>query len=73
VKPYLFYDIAHLGTRNPLPEQDWSADLQGIGFGMRGMLLKDWDFQTDLGFPLRENNRTHVGDVRLHFKLRYQF
>ena len=71
--PYLFYDIAHLGTRDPQSGQDWSADLQGIGFGVRGALLKGVDFQTDLGFPLRENNRTKAGDAHFYFKVRYQF
>jgi hemolysin activation/secretion protein len=73
VTPYIFYDMAHLGTREPLPGQDWSAHLQGIGIGMRGTLLKDVDFQTDLGFPLRDNSRTTAGEPRLHFKVRYQF
>ena len=73
VIPYLFYDIAHLGVRDPLPGQAWSADLQGIGFGMRGALLKNVDFQTDLGFPLHDTSLTKAGDARLHFKVRYQF
>jgi hemolysin activation/secretion protein len=71
--PYIFYDIAHLGTRDPQSGQDWSADLQGIGLGIRGVLLKDVDFQTDLGFPLRETKLTKAGDARLYFKIRYQF
>ncbi|HBA72269.1 MAG TPA: hypothetical protein DCZ63_08805 [Geobacter sp.] len=71
--PYIFYEAAHLWVRDPLPEQDSSADLQGIGFGLRGTLLKGLDFQTDLGFPLHENSRTKAGDARLHFKVRYQF
>jgi hemolysin activation/secretion protein len=73
VIPYLFFDIAHLWVRDPLPAQARYADLQGIGFGMRGTLLKDLDFQTDLGFPLRENSLTRSGDARLYFKVRYQF
>ena len=72
VTPYVFYDAAHLGIREP-QSQDWSATLQGIGFGLRGTLLKDVDFQTDLGFPLRDNTRTRAGEPRLHFKVRYQF
>jgi hemolysin activation/secretion protein len=71
--PYLFYDTAHLWTRDPLPAQDWFADLQGIGFGLRGTFLKGFDYQTDLGFPLRENSRTKYGDARFHFKVRWQF
>ncbi len=73
VTPYLFYDAAHLWVRDPLPGQDWSSDLQGIGFGLRGTLLKDLDFQTDVGFPLHENSRTEIGEPHLHFKVRYQF
>jgi hemolysin activation/secretion protein len=73
VIPYLFYDIAHLWVRDPLPGQNWFANLQGIGFGLRGALLKNVDFQTDLGFPLRETSLTKAGDAHLHFKLRYQF
>lgn len=73
VTPYLFYDTAHLWVRDPLPGQDKSSDLQGIGFGLRGTLLKSLDFQTDVGFPLHENSRTGTGEPRLHFKVRYQF
>jgi len=73
VSPYLFYDAAHLWVRDPLPGQDPSADLQGIGFGLRGALLKNMDFQTDLAFPLHKNSRTTTGEPHLHFKVRYQF
>jgi hypothetical protein len=40
---------------------------------MRGTLLKDLDYQADLGFPLRDTSQTKAGDMRLHFKVRYQF
>jgi hemolysin activation/secretion protein len=73
VAPYLFYDMASLWVRDPLPGQDGFAGLQGAGFGMRGTLLKDLDYQADLGFPLRDTTQTKAGDMRLHFKVRYQF
>jgi hemolysin activation/secretion protein len=71
--PYLFYDLASLWLKDPLPGQAGEANLQGTGIGLRGLLFGSVDFQTDLGFALKNTNRTSAGDARLHFKVRYQF
>lgn len=71
--PYLFYDAAALWTKEPLPSQEPVTDLQGTGFGMRGLLFHDVDYQVDLAFALRDTGRVTAGDVSCHFKVRYQF
>jgi hemolysin activation/secretion protein len=71
--PYIFYDAAALWVKEPLSGQESLVDLQGSGFGLRGTLFASLDFQTDLGFALRDTNRTSVGDLNLHFKVGYQF
>ena len=73
VTPYIFYDYAQLWTKDPLPGQTSQYVLQGTGIGFKGTLLKNLDYQTDLGFALRDSNRIEVGDHQLHFKVRYQF
>lgn len=71
--PYLFFDAAALWVKEPLPTQESTADLQGTGIGLRGLLFRDIDFQTDLAFALRDTTRTAAGDVSCHFRVRYQF
>jgi len=71
--PYIFFDAAILWLKDPLPGQQQHSSLGGSGLGLRGMLFGSLDFQTDLGFAVRDTNRTSAGDARLHFKLRYQF
>lgn len=71
--PYLFYDYAKVWLKDPLPEQADVINLQGAGIGLRGLLFNVIDYQTDLGFALRDTSQTATGDVRLHFRLRYQF
>lgn len=71
--PYLFYDYAQVWLKEPLPGQTDDINLQGAGIGLRGLLFNAIDYQTDLGFALRDTSQTTAGDVRLHFRLRYQF
>jgi hemolysin activation/secretion protein len=71
--PYLFYDFASLWIRNPLPRQAFETNLQGTGVGLRGLLFGRLDFQTDLGYALKDTTRIKAGDALFHFKVRYQF
>jgi hemolysin activation/secretion protein len=71
--PYLFYDVASVWIRDPLPLQSYETNLQGAGIGVRGLLFGMLDYQTDLGFALMKTNRTGYGDALLHFKVRWQF
>jgi hemolysin activation/secretion protein len=71
--PYLFYDAAALWVKEPLPGQVPLSDIQGTGIGLRGTLLKGFDYETDMAFALRATSRVAAGDVYWHFKVRYQF
>jgi hemolysin activation/secretion protein len=71
--PYIFYDAAALWVKEPLPGQVDQVDIQGSGLGLRGTLPWGIDFQTDLGFALRDSNRTAFGDQFVHFKVKWQF
>jgi hemolysin activation/secretion protein len=71
--PYIFFDAAMLWLNDPLPEQQQHSSLGGSGFGLRGTLFGNLDFQTDYACAVRNTNRTSAGDSRFHFKVRYQF
>jgi hemolysin activation/secretion protein len=71
--PYAFYDFAALWVKDPLAGQESAMDLQGAGAGIRGLLFRDVEFQTDLGFALSDTSQTKKGSAQVHFKLKYQF
>ncbi len=71
--PYLFYDTAALWVKDPLPGQERAVELMGTGAGLRGTLLRNFEYQVDLAFALRDTNRTTTGDTIWHFKVLYQF
>ena len=70
--PYLFYDMALLWIRSP-QEQQSIIRLHGTGIGLRGSLLKNFEFQADVAFPLYDSSRIPAGKPYVHFKVRYQF
>ena len=83
--PYAFYDGAFLGLKDPLPEQQSRFDLQGIGIGVKGLLLGHVAYQLDWGFALSAVSTpsvkngiptivtTQAGTSRVHFQVAYQF
>lgn len=71
--PYTFYDFAALWVKDPLPGQDAAMDIQGTGIGIRGLLFRDLEFQTDLAFALSDTNKIKRGDSLVYFKVKYQF
>lgn len=73
IVPYLFYDCAALWTKDPLPSQDSSADLQGTGVGVRGVLFKDLEYQVDFAYALSDTSTIKTGDSMVHFRVKYQF
>lgn len=73
LRPYLFYDLAFLQVKKPLPSQDAEADLQGAGAGLRGALFGALEFQADWGIALADTGRTDSHDQQVHFRLKYQF
>jgi hemolysin activation/secretion protein len=71
--PYIFYDFAWLKILDPLPSQNEIIRLQGTGGGVRGTLLKNVEYEVNLGIPLVETVNTPSYSKRIHFKVKFQF
>lgn len=71
--PFIFYDVAKLTIRDPLPEQDDNITLQGTGFGVRGSLFKNIEFEVAAAVALASTDRIGSGDWRAYFKLQTVF
>jgi hemolysin activation/secretion protein len=70
VSPFIFYDIARLTIKKPLPGQDRSTGLEGIGAGIRGSLTKYLEYELDGALALHETDRTERNDQRFYFKVK---
>jgi hemolysin activation/secretion protein len=73
ITPYGFYDFAVLFLKDPLEGQEPLSDIQGVGAGLRGLLFKDVEFQTDWAYALVATDKIMKGDQRVYFKVKYQF
>ena len=71
--PYLFYQGAWLKVKDPLPGQQSSFNLQGIGLGLRGGLWEMFEYELDWGRALQSVGSTYSGRNRLHFFVKYAF
>lgn len=75
--PYVFFDYAHLWTKEALPGQAVSFDLQGTGGGIRGRMLQHLEYQLEGAVALRDKtgspDNTRKGDARALFKVKYAF
>jgi hemolysin activation/secretion protein len=68
--PFLFYDIARLTLRDPLPGQDRSVTLSGTGAGIRGFITKHVEYEVDWAVVLNGTDRTDRHSQRVNFKVR---
>lgn len=73
IDPFIFYDLAHLSVKHPLPGQEESVDLQGTGFGLRGTYGKYLEYETVLAWALRNHGEVEPGDTMLNFRLKARF
>ncbi len=73
ITPYVFYDYALVWVKRPLPSQERFMAPQGTGVGIRGLLFKDLEFQTDCAFALTETDKIKKWDNRIYFKVKYSF
>jgi hemolysin activation/secretion protein len=73
MSPYLFYDVARLMLKDPLPGQDENITLQGVGAGVRGSLLKYLEYQFDWAMALSKTDLTQRNDQQVYFKLKFVF
>lgn len=73
VTPFLFYDRAELIIIDPLPGQDRSIILQGVGGGLRGSVMKNLEYEVAWAWALSATDKTPSDTNRLHFKLKAFF
>jgi len=71
--PFLFYDVAALTVKEPLPGQDRSHTLEGTGMGVRGSMTKNLEYELDWAVALDDTDRTQKSDQRIYFKLKTLF
>jgi hemolysin activation/secretion protein len=73
IVPYLFYDCAALFVKDALAGQESAMNLQGTGFGVRGVLFRDLEFELDAAIALTDTTNVRSGDSLIYFKIKYQF
>lgn len=73
VVPYVFYDFASLMVKDPLPEQHSHSELQSVGMGLRGNVIKNLEYDAGVGVPLTKTTYTDRFAVGAFFKVKYNF
>ena len=69
----VFLDTAALRVSDPLPQQISRYTLTSAGFGARLRAWRNLSASFDLGRAFKESANTHSGDVRMHFRMLYEF
>ncbi len=73
IMPYLFYDCAWIGTREPLDGEYGQTFIHGAGIGIHGEWKKIIEFKLDWGMALKDTDDTKQGDQQVHFKVSIKF
>lgn len=73
IYPFVFYDIAYLSIIEPLPGQAKNINLQGAGFGLRGLITEHLEYETDLAWALQDQDQVETGDMMVYFSLKSLF
>ena len=73
ITPYIFYDFAVVWVKQALPGQESAMNPQGTGLGVRGLLFKNFEYQTDYAYALHATDKINRGDSRIYFKVKYTF
>ncbi len=73
MSPFLFYDIAELAIRSPLPGQARSIKLEGAGAGTRGSITKHLEYEVDWAVALKAKDKTSGNSQRVYFKVKAVF
>ena len=68
----VFYDTARLWIQDPLPETPSGSRISSTGVGLR-LTTKQFTTAIDAGYPLKKSASVEKGDVRIHFRLVYEF
>jgi len=70
---HLFYDGSKSWRKDPLPGEGDSSQISGAGVGFRLKALNDLSATMDVAWALKDQGEIKKNDVRLHFKLAYEF
>ena len=71
--PYLFYDHAELWNKNPLPGEDKHQSINGVGAGIRGNILDNFEYVMDGAIALKDTEDVRKGHYHIYFKMKYKF
>ncbi|MGO9953193.1 MAG: ShlB/FhaC/HecB family hemolysin secretion/activation protein [Dissulfurispiraceae bacterium] len=71
--PFIFYDMVRLTSKDPLPDQVSTVELQGTGAGMRGSATKNVEYEIDWAIALQSSAQIRRYDERVYFKVRGLF
>ncbi len=71
--PFIFYDIATLFIKDPLPSQENRIRLEGTGIGIRGSITKTFDYEAVWAMALQPTAYTQRDEQRIHFKVKASF
>lgn len=73
ITPYVFYDMATLSLKSPLPGENASMTLKGAGGGVRGSIMEHLEFEVDWAVALEDSERIQNGDNRFYFLVKAIF
>ncbi|MBI5237026.1 MAG: ShlB/FhaC/HecB family hemolysin secretion/activation protein [Deltaproteobacteria bacterium] len=73
MSPFLFYDMAKLTIKEPLPGQSRGIKLEGAGAGIRGLMMKNLEYEMDWAVALHATDRIQRNDQRVYFKVKALF
>lgn len=73
ITPYMFYDMAALRNKDPLPSESQPDFIQGAGAGVRGSVTRYLGYQVDWGVALSDSDKTEAGESRAYFKVKGAF
>jgi hemolysin activation/secretion protein len=68
-----YYDYARLWTLEPLPSEDGSQELQGVGAGLTGAVGQYFDWALQWGLALNDTDRTEANEQLVYFFAKAKF
>jgi hemolysin activation/secretion protein len=71
--PYMFYDMAELWTRSPLPGEEKYRGIRGTGVGIRGKMMDKYEYEIDASKALKATGDVRRGHYHFYFRLKYIF
>ncbi len=72
-RPYVFYDMAWLSLKDPLPGEEQPGTIQGAGVGLRGYVTRYVSYGLDFGVALERTDKTEAGEGRGYARVKWAF